>query len=276
MIFSTKESLEDRVIRLLLNNAHAVKDLQKLLHDESMHVTIQGLYKSLGILLSQEIIIKRATIYSLNEEWRNRVVERLSKTAFGLSLSDGEKISFELSSLVHLDQYWKNIVFPLHQAHPEEPIFLYEPHEIWIHLNETRKVSEYAYFSSFAEKKVYAFCQLGGDTIHDRAMKKELQNEYMQVATSVEYFSKTDYPAIFNDYIVTTRLSKLLVKKIEDCYQKSTTMAILEERLHEIGIEKKKVRLIVERNRVKARRLRKKMSKNFFVPQEVVQKFKLF
>ncbi len=276
MIFSTKESLEDSIVRLLLDNTCKVKDLQSLLHKEHAEVTIQGIYKSLGILLSEEIIIKRGILYSLSEEWRSHVVDKLSKTVQGITLAEGEKVSFDLASLIHLDQQWKNLVLPLHKAHPDDPIFLYELHEIWIHLDETRKASEYAYFSSFLEKKIYAFCQLGGDTVHDRALKKELQNEYMQVATGTEFFPKTDYPAIFNDYIITTRLSKSVASKIEVCYESSPTLLELEARLQKIGIEKKKVKLTIERNRAKAKRLRKKLSKNFFVPQELINQFGLY
>jgi hypothetical protein len=107
-------------------------------------------------------------------------------------------------------------------------------------------------------------------------MKKELQNEYLQIAVGIEQFAKTDYPTIFGDYIITTRLSQRLVQEIEHVYQDSTDSATLEMRLQKIGIEKKKVRLIIERDRDKARKLRKKLSREFFVPQELVQEFTLY
>ena len=276
MFFSLKESLEDSIIRRLLDNEAKVKNLQQRLLKDKVNVTSQGIYKILKDLISQEIIIKHGQFYSLNEEWRNRVIKELNKNNQGISLTEGEKISFYFNSLIHLDQQWKNLVLPLHQAYPQDPIFLYNPHEIWIHLNEQRKISEYEYYSSFAAKKIHAFCVFGGNTIHETIIKKELQNEYMQVAIGVEYFSKTDYLAIFNDYIVTTKLSKPLTKKIEDCYQSTENMVKLEKQLQMIGIEKKKIKLTIERNQEKAKKLRKRMSKQFFVPQKLIKDFNLY
>lgn len=276
MILSKKETLEDRLIRLLLERDQSVKSLNKALVAEGVSVTVQALYKLLRSLVVDEVVIKRANVYALSEEWKERVVERFEQTHNRFELAEGEAITFDLASLVHLDQQWKNIVLPLHNAHPTSPVFLYNPHEIWIHLNESRKKSEYAYYSSFKQNKTYAFSLFGGDTEHDRTMKKELQNDYLQIAVGVEVFSKTDYPIIFGDYIITTRISKRLSEEIDIAYKESHTKEILENRLQKIGIEKKKVKLIIERDREKAKKLRKKLSKEFFVPQEIIKEFNLY
>lgn len=276
MLFSQKESLEDRVIRYLLVKEQTVKGLKRLLGEENVVATVQGIYKALRMLGVEEIVIKRASVYSLSEEWRNKVVDEMSRSENRFELAEGERISLDLASLIHLDQQWKNIVLPLHDAHPTYPVFFYNPHEIWIHLNESRKASEYAYYGSFAENKSYAFCLFGGNTTHEIAMKKELQNEYLQIALGIEQFSKTDYPTIFGDYIITTRLSVRLSEEIEKVYNESPDRPTLEMRLQKIGIEKKKVRLIIERDRDKAKRLRKKLSKEFFVPQELIREFDLY
>jgi DNA-binding PadR family transcriptional regulator len=276
MILSKKETLEDRLIRLLLEKEQSVKSLNKALVAEGVSVTVQALYKLLRSLVSDEVVIKRANVYALSEEWKERVVERFEQTHNRFELAEGEAITFDLASLVHLDQQWKNIVLPLHNAHPKIPVFFYNPHEIWIHLNESRKQSEYAYYASFTQNKTNAFALFGGATLHDNAMKKELQNEFLQVAVGVEAFAKTDYPTIFGDYIITTRISKRLSEEIEKAYGESATTAELESRLQKIGIEKKKVKLIIERDRDKAKKLRKKLSKEFFVSQELIKEFELY
>lgn len=276
MLFSPKQSLEERIVGYLLTKEQTVKGIKKLLNEDKVVVTIQGIYKALRLLTHEEITIKRGILYYLSEEWRNKVVEELSQNNNHFELAEGEKISLDLTSLVHLDQQWKNIVLPLHNAHPLIPVFFYNPHEIWIHLNESRKKSEYGYYASFKENKTHAFCLFGGNTIHDQSMKKELQNEYLQIAVGVSHFSKTDYPTIFGDYIITTRLSARLAEEIEQCYLTSPDAATLEAGLQKIGIEKKKVRLIIERDRDKAKKLRKKLSKEFFVPQELIKEFDLY
>lgn len=276
MIFSKKESLEDRLIRLLLSDEQSVKALKKGLYKEGVGATVQGIYKALRLLVREEIVIKRGNHYSLSEEWRNSAVDSLNQSSNRFELAEGEKISFDLASLIHLDQQWKNIVLPLHQAHPDAPVFFYNPHEIWIHLSASRKKSEAAYYASFAENKTRAFALFGGNTIHDQNMKKELQNEYLQIAIGVEQFPKTDYPTIFGDYIITTHISNRLADEIDLVYQESIDAASLETRLQKIGIEKKKVRLIIERDRTKAKKFRKKLSKEFFIPTALIQEFGLY
>ena len=276
MILSKKETLEDRLIRLLLDKEQSVKSLNKALVVEGVSATVQALYKLLRSLVADEVVIKRANMYALSEEWKERVVDRFEQTHNRFELAEGESITFDLASLVHLDQQWKNIVLPLHNAHPKIPVFFYNPHEIWIHLNESRKQSEYAYYQSFAQNKTHAFALFGGATLHDSAIKKELQNEFLQVAVGVEVFSQTDYPTIFGDYIITTRISRRLSEEIEKAYRESVATAELEIRLQKIGIEKKKVKLIIERDREKAKKLRKKLSKEFFVPQELIKEFELY
>lgn len=276
MILSKKETLEDRLIRLLLDKEQSVKSLNKALVVEGVSATVQALYKLLRSLVADEVVIKRANMYALSEEWKERVVDRFEQTHNRFELAEGESITFDLASLVHLDQQWKNIVLPLHNAHPKIPVFFYNPHEIWIHLNESRKQSEYAYYQSFAQNKTHAFALFGGATLHDSAIKKELQNEFLQVAVGVEVFSQTDYPTIFGDYIITTRISRRLSEEIEKAYRESVTTTELEIRLQKIGIEKKKVKLIIERDREKAKKLRKKLSKEFFVPQELIKEFELY
>lgn len=276
MLFSHKESLEERFVRYLLEKSFTVKALRKELAEEDERPTIQGVYKSLRTLVSDEIVIKRGTLYSLSEEWRNKTIDTLSKSTNRFELAEGERISLDLQSLVHLDQQWKNIVLPLHEAHPSTPAFFYNPHEIWVHLSDSRKQSEYDYFGSFKENKTNGFYLVGGDTVHDQAFKKEVQNDYFQVALGVSHFAQTDYPTIFGDYIITTRISERLSKEIEQCYKESHDAKTLETRLRAIGMEKKKVRLIIERDPEKAKKLRKKLSKEFFVPQELIKEFDLY
>ena len=276
MLFSDNELLEESCIRYLLHTQSTVKGLCKKLASEGKRPSIQGVYKALRLLISQEIVIKHGTLYSLSEEWRKKTLDALKTNTKGFELSEGERISFDLASLIHLDQQWKNIAIPLQEASPNQPIFIYNPHEIWPHLSESRKESEATYYGAFLKNKTYVFHAIGGSTSLDKRMKKELENTYRRMNVGIEYFKKTDYPTIFGDYIITTRLSPHLANTIELCYKESQNLESLEQKLRAIGIEKKKVKLIIERNREKAKKLRKKMSRDFFVPKELVEEFGLY
>jgi hypothetical protein len=167
-------------------------------------------------------------------------------------------------------------VLPLHESHPHDPIFFYNFHYIWLHLSESRKQSELSYYASIAENRNHAFSLVGSKSAYDIEVKKKLQNEFVQWAVGTEHFSKTDYVTVFSDYIITTRMSSRLASEIEECYNDNYNITSLESKLQKIGIEKKKVRLIIERDKEKAKKLRKKLSKEFFVPKELIEQFNLY
>jgi len=275
MLCTKKETLEEQIVRLLLTRERTAKTLLAKVQEQSESYTIQALYVVLRNLIDLEVIVKRGTLYFINEEWKIKIADQL-KAQEGLVLSEGESVSYILGSLVHHDLQWKNIVLPLHEAHPHDPIFFYNFHYIWHHLGETRARSEESYYDLFTKQKKYAFSLIGSNSIHDIQTKKQFQNEYVQWAVGAAHISQTDYLAVFSDYIITTRFSKRLVDEIGHCYLTSSDTGTLEHRLQKIGIEKKKVRLIIERDRDKAKKLRKKLSKEFFVPQELIKEFDLY
>lgn len=276
MIFSSKETVEDKVIRELLQGPKTAKSLVISLQKQNFPVTIQGVYKVLKTLISEEIVIKRGKIYEILEEWKKKVTQVFESEGNKLILGEGESIQFDLSSLIHLEQQWKNIVTPLHEKHENFPIFFYNPHYIWSYISESRKRSEQDYFESFKKDRKFAFSLVGHDDINEIQTKHKFQNEYVQWAIGSKVSKDTDYPTIFANYIITTRISKRLSEEIEKAYRESEDSVSLEGRLQKIGIEKKKVKLIIERNREKAKKLRKKLSKEFFVPQELIEKFDLY
>lgn len=276
MLYSKKESLEDKIVRYLLIKEQTVKSLKKELKIEKISVTIQALYKILRSLIDQEIVIKQGFTYFIMEEWKNNILYILNISNNKFELNEGEKVTLELTSLIHLEQQWKNIILPLERIYPKYPIFFYSYHYIWIYLSESRKKSELNYFSSFIKNKNHAFSLIGSSNNYDVEVKKKLQNEFVHWAVGTEYFLKTDYPTIFGDYIITTRLSKQLVYEIEECYKKSINLTDFEIKIQKIGIEKKNVKLVIEHNVSKAKKLRKKLSKEFFVPKDLIKEFDLY
>jgi len=276
MIFSSKERVEDKVIRELLEGEKTAKVLVNSLQKQNFPVTIQGVYKALKTLISEEIVIKRGKTYSLLEEWRKKIVEHFEQNTNQILLGEGEIIQFDLSSLIHLEQQWKNVILPLHNKNKNFPIFFYNSYYIWPYISENRKRSELQYYQSFLEDKKFAFSLVGNNDSKETETKKIFQNEFVQWALGEKIFPDTDYPTIFADYIITTRISKQITEKIEEVYKTSDTLEELEDNLQKIGIEKKKVKLIIERNKEKAKKLRKKLSKEFFVPQELIQEFDLY
>ncbi len=276
MIYSKNEHLEDLVIKILLIKEQSVKSIHKTLSSQQENFTLQGIYRVLRDLIKDEIVIKRKNIYLISEEWRDRVINSFRRKQNSITLSEHESIQFNLDSLVHLDQQWKNIIIPLQESFSDFPVFLYNTHEIWIHLSVSRKESEYNYYESFKENSYSSYCLFGGNTKFDKQIAMELKHEKLNINYGYKPFPETDYIIIIDDYIITTRISRKIANKIKDVYLKSKNFDELEYNLQELGIEKKKVKLIIERNREKAKIFRKRISRNFYIPMQLRKQFDLF
>ena len=275
MLFSSKETLEDKIIRYLVSGEKSANELLGLLLSESKKYTLQAVYGALRSLVDTELIVKRGKIYYLNEEWRVRVASQLQNHT-NVELAEGEKVTYNLSSLHHEDLQWKNIVLPLHDEYPSDPIFFFNYHYIWIHLNESRRKSELDYYAAFSKNRVPAYCIIASDSQQDREVKRLIQDEFVQVAIGKKLYDAGEYKTIIGDYIITNILPTRVADEIEECYKKSANTAELEIRLHRLGLAKKKVKLVVERNKLKAKKIRKRFSSEFHIPPELVKTFDLY
>ena len=275
MLFTNNEGLEDRVVRRLIKGEFSVSQIQKLLKTESQKYSIQSIYAVLRRLVALEVVVKRGTIYYLNQEWKKKVVDRLQARG-SLEIAEGESVSYNLFSLASSDLQWKNIVLPLHQQKPDEPIFFYNYHYIWTYLSESRKNSEREYFSALTKNKTNTFCLIGSTSPQDREVKRMIQNDFVRVTLGKKIMSERDCMTIFGDYMITTSFLPSLVREIEKGYKQSPNVPALETLLYRLNIEKKRIRLIIERNHEKAKKIRKKFSTEFYIPKELTKKFDLY
>lgn len=275
MIFTQKETLEDRLIRLLVSSELTVTELMDKLKSESSIYTIQAVYVALRSLVASESVIKRGKVYFLNEEWRMKVSSQMH-TGKSINLSEGESITYHLTSLTHNDLQWKNVVLPLHESQKNNPVFFYNFHYIWIYLGKNRKKSELDYYEAFKNNETLAFCLIGSDSEQDKAVKRTIQNEFVQVATGKKLFPTNNYKTIIGDYIITNSFSTKFAAEIEECYRKSPDIPTLEAHLQSVDTEKKKIKLIIERNKVKAKKIRKRFASEFYIPKDLINKFELF
>jgi hypothetical protein len=220
--------------------------------------------------------VKNGFLYSLNKEWQAKVARAFSNSTNLLDLEEGETVRMDLTSLVHLDHQWKNIMIPLHQQYPDYPVFIYNPYDIWKHLSQSRWDSEQRYFDTYNTNKTRLFFSLGGNSIHEIETRKLRSSNFIQVSLGKKYFKSTHYPVVFGDYIITTQLSLSTTQKISQVFEHAQSSKDLSTMIPSIGIEKRKVKLIIERNKERAKSLRKKLSADFHVPRELVEKFDLF
>ena len=81
---------------------------------------------------------------------------------------------------------------------------------------------------------------------------------------------------VIDSYIITARISNKLASKIDNLYLENNTEIELKEKIHSLLIKPGKMTLSIENNQTKAKKLRKRMSKDFYVPRELIEKHDLF
>jgi hypothetical protein len=275
MLFSKKTNIEDFIISFLLISKSTAKQLLSEILKNQEYYTIQALYVVLRDLLAQEVIYKQGTKYLINKEWRQNVIQKLEQQK-NIEITEGERFIYILSSLEHHDIQWKNIVLPLHEKYNKDPIFFYNYHYIWIHLGETRQKSEINYYQSFTKDKRFAFSLIGSNSPLEIATKKIIESEYVRIYVDNIPINKSGYIAILNDYIITTQLSKKTIQEIENCYKTAKNIDQLSKKIQKINFQTRKIKLIIERNKEKAKKLRKKIGKDFYIPRELREEFDLF
>ncbi len=276
MIFASRESIEDSIIRLLSKGKSTPLKLFEAINNGGVKVSYQAVYKALKYLISDTIVVKSGKEVVISQEWINKLSNQLSGSFILPPLSAGESVSYSYLSLAHLDAYWKHINKALEQKYQGFPVFIYNPYGIWLHLNE-RYESEINYLKEFENNKQYGFLVIGNDSALDRDLKKNYQNNYLQIDLwKNSSLLETDYFTIHGDYIITTKLNKKLAPRITYIYKSILDIGKAKPELEKILKISSKSRLKLEYNPEKAKVLRKKLFKNFFVPVEIKDKFDLF
>lgn len=276
MIFSHNESIEDAIIRLVSPAPLFPRELHTKIEAEGAKVSLQAVYKAVRILLQSGVLVKSKHKVGVSNEWCNQVLSALNSHAQTLTLSEGEHVTYEFNSLSNLDAYWKHVIGPLQETHADMPVFIYNPFEFWYHV-ESRKKSESLYFHGFTDRKQYAFYVIGNTSKLDTEFKKLYQNDYLQI----DCWQKTSFPSTYcyivvADYVILTKLPEKLMSAIASIYTKNTESKIVEQELTKLLSGKYRAQVKIFRNQKKAKMIRKKLFKNFYLPPEVRLKHDLF
>lgn len=274
MLFSIHKKLEDVLIELLTSQQKTAKVLLREIEQLGYSYSIQAVYDALRDLIASETIIKNGFYYKINEEWKNKVITILMEKSG--EIFDGEKTIFLLNSLTHYDLQWKNTILPLHNKYPNDPIFFYNYHYIWIHLGDTREQSELDYYESFLKQKRHAFSLVGSHSPLEIETKKMIENDYVRIFIDDAPIQSSGYITIINDYIITSYLQKKTIQEIDTCYKQAKSIPELRRLIQKIDFTAKRVKIVIERDKEKAKKLRKKMSKDFYIPKDLRDKFELF
>lgn len=275
MIYSSDIETDDLIIEALATGEMRVRDLHARI--EPIHeVTIQAIYNALNQLIEAGVVWKTGVRVGLSKEWAQKVGEKLLGASTTPALKNGESITYSFISLDELDKYWKHLTLSIRGVDPEYPVYFVEPHEIWVYLSGRSK-SQQEYLESFSKKGHYAFMTLGSETFHDIDYRKKFMSDYLQIELRPDApIERNVHTTIIDDYIVSTILKDSSSQKIDECYSDYKNKAQLEDKLAQIFSEPQQTKIRLIKNKERARRLRKKLSKPFYIPKELKEKYDLF
>jgi hypothetical protein len=276
MLLGSNRSIEDQIVEHLGHKSGSAKVLWAEINEREP-TTIQAVYKAVRKLLKDGVLVKAGKKLSLSEEWLEKVGRLLSTDTPAIQLEDGEAVTYKFKGLSELDRHWKHVVKNFIKT-LHGPVFHSEPHEMWIHLAD-RFESQTEYIKSFEREKKFCFLVFGGTTFMDKEYKRQYQNEYLSVdlLDHPTFIKRDQFVTIIADTIITTIISEELSERIDAIYGSTQTIdPDFGKKIEAAFAHAGSVKLRIERNKEKAKRMRKQLSKNFYIPKELIEEYDLF
>ena len=270
MLFNFKKDLKDIIIENLTNEGLDVVKLSEIAVKEGF--SVQGFYKSLRVLIKNQVVIKNKKMLNLNPLWIKKIEGFVNKikskssekfTKEVISLEDGDVISHSFKDMGSMQDFWGYYFYNFCQT-TTGPIITYNPHNFWF-LIDSEIESQIYLWSKQGLREVYSVSDY--KTPLDKYIEKgmfenfKIQTSYLETP---EDKIKPLFKTVFQDYIITTYLEKSYFKKIHNLFLKYSTMnENLKQEVATLvrGVNYCKVK--VERNAKSAETLRRKLLKGF-------------
>ncbi len=267
------KSLDEKIVLLLkdggLNTGELLSRIQK-----TDAVTKQGFYAALRRLKAEDCVVVQGRTVALNTTWiqkmRNLVLGMGSvytddAGAIGiLSLADKESVSYSFATIQQLDAFWGHAQKIVVYATPvSDPVYTYVPH-FWSYIG--RKDTEHTLVDDVTSLGKQFLITVGGDTALDKAIKGDFNAELRQYHIQRLFDDNAYYVVVIGDFIFEIHLDPKAVELIENIYQRNTGITgIVAQMLAQIPKMRVRSKLKISRNRTRAKKLKAKMAKNFFV-----------
>ena len=275
MLLGTKKTLYDHITEALLQKSHTAIELGLYLKDKNVPATVQGIYKALRELISEDVVVKQGMQYVISNVWREKAVGLFApKSRF--KLSPGEDAIYRFKRLDHLDAFWKHVLADIEIEIGNYPTFHFTPHQFWS-LVPGRKESEQEFYKNFEDHNIYSYTVIGGTTHLDKIARDSLKNNFHQIHLDEHInINRRDHISILGSYVVTTRISGRLAQHIDMAYETEQDEKNIEKLISELFKKLGSVTMIVEHNEHKAQKLRKRLAQDFHIPRELQDEFNLF
>ena len=149
------------------------------------------------------------------------------------------------------------------------------PHYFWIYIEE-RKKSEQNFLRQLGLESNEVYTIIGGVSKWDQLYKIKNTKDAHQIDLNIKLnFKRTEHLSVIGDYIVQTILTDEDAASIDAIYKKAKSEGELDTLLNQLVQGTHKLKIKLSKNKSKAFTLRKKLSKNMYIPKKIVDKYNL-
>lgn len=268
--------MAEYILDILKYGPKNVVELIEQIKKERPGTTKQGVYASLRKLKKQEEVVIHHKQTSLNLKWLNEMSiyfstarsNYIKQVDFGdaTSLDQKEKIEYYFSNPAVTDAFWGHLLYMLIERQDlKGPIFLYNPH-CWFFV--VRSDSEKALRDFMVERGAKYFLTVHGRTPLDQYITKEFRNDNSQyhMSDKVPFPRLNYYLNLVGEFIIEVWINPRIARDIENLYHNTKVVdqtAI--NKLNSLINSRGRSRLVVSRNKLRADKLAKMFSKNFYI-----------
>lgn len=241
---------------------------------EMRAVTKQGFYAALRKLVAEEAVTIYQKRVALNAAWVKEFVQEAEKVrdvylpsqedGGVLSLKERESVSYAFASTRHLDTFWGHSQSMLiNQTPASEPVYSYDPH-YWFYI--ARPETERKLVEDIAKSGRQFLMTAGGDTFLDKKIAEDFNTDFLQYHRENLFEKRNYYVVVIGDYITEVWLDAYVAEGVEKLYAENRDVdEEMRAAFEKLLAAKAKHKIRISRSARRARELKAKMGKNFFV-----------
>jgi len=275
-MFLFNNLIENAVVTELSKGSMASPRLVKKVSIEQK-VSFQGVYKAITFLEQRNVVTKTMMTLSLNILW----LEQINSFAHSVSknyilnefkdfllLDEKEKVTYTFRDAEKLNNQWLHFVLIIAKKYDADPIFIWNPHHWFVFAREQEESILFDWLNS-NQKKTYLL--IGNNFDLDVEAKKLLLSEQVRVNLDPHANLKSDkYFVVIGDYIMTTTYSPEFIAEVATIfkdYKRDSYLKISD--LQTLISQPLKGKIVMEKNKAKALKLSRQISKDFFLEKSV-------
>ncbi len=265
--------IEERILYRLRGGERRTTTLLAAIAEEKK-VTKQGFYAALRKLEAEESITIYKKNVALNVAWVKElasVAEQVQEVYLPkreetgvLALGEKESVSYIFSNTRHLDTFWghsQSLI--INQTPVTEPVYTYDPHYFFY---LARAETEKKLVADIAKSGRQFLMTVGGTDPLDKVIQKDFDSDLRQYHMEEIFPERNRYVVVIGDYITEAHLDPVVARDVDVLYREHETFdEVVRSEFDRLLLIKARHKIKITRNARKARALKVKMGKNFFI-----------